>query len=192
MRFQVKALRPGAGVTLLTVEALDETEATARLQREGAQVLSISAARTGLLTQVIGSQLKNDLGGMVSSQLLALGRNIYSKGLDQDDELEADRTGVALAARAGFDPYGLVAVLQQLRTAAPDDALFALSLSTHPPAQLRLNQLELAMGTRLDAYAGQSNITITQRLNTLAAVNRRPTAQVQVPATAPPTLPAKK
>ena len=50
MRFQVKALRPGAGVTLLTVEALDETEATARLQREGAQVLSISAARTGLLT----------------------------------------------------------------------------------------------------------------------------------------------
>lgn len=144
------------------------------------------AARTGLLTQVIGSQLKNDVGGMVSSQLLALGRNIYSKGLDQDDELEADRTGVALAARAGFDPYGLVAVLQQLRTAAPDDALFALSLSTHPPAQLRLNQLELAMGTRLDAYAGQNNITIAQRLDTLAAASRRPTAQ------APAKPPVKK
>ena len=144
------------------------------------------AARTGLLTQAIGSQLKNDIGGMVSSQLLALGRNIYSKGLDQDDELEADRTGVALAVRAGFDPYGLVAVLQQLRTAAPDDALFALSLSTHPPAQLRINQLELAMGTRLDAYAGQSNITIAQRLDTLAAANRTPTAQ------APAKPPAKK
>ena len=33
-------------------------------------------ARAGLLTQVISSQLKNDLGGMVSSQLLALGKKI--------------------------------------------------------------------------------------------------------------------
>ena len=130
------------------------------------------AARAGLLTQAIGSQLRNDLGGLVSGQLLALGRNMYTKGLDQGDELEADRSGVALAARAGFDPYGLVAVLQQLRTAAADDALFALSLSTHPPAQLRLNQLELAMGNRLDAYSGQAALTIAQRLQKLAAVPR--------------------
>jgi predicted Zn-dependent protease len=141
------------------------------------------AARAGLLTQVISSQLKTDLGGMVSSQLLALGRNMYTKGLDQQDEFDADRTGVALATRAGFDPYGLVAVLQQLRTAAPDDALFALSLSTHPPAQTRLNQLEQAMGTRLDAYAGQPAVTVAQRMST---ANRRPTAQ------APARPPAKK
>lgn len=143
------------------------------------------AARTGLLTQVISSQLKNDIGGMVSSQLLTLGRNIYTKGLDQDDELDADRTGVALATRAGFDPYGLVAVLQQLRTAAPDDALFALSLSTHPPAQLRLNQLELAMGNRLDEYAGQPAITVAQRMSNLAAANRRPAAQAPTQKTSP-------
>ncbi len=146
------------------------------------------AARAGLLTQAISSQLKNDLGGLVSSQLLALGRNIYTKGLDQDDELDADRAGVALAARAGFDPYGLVAVLQQLRTAAPDDALFALSLSTHPAPQLRLNQLELAMGSRLDAYAGQSPITVAQRMDGLAAASRRSGAQ----ATAPKAAAVKK
>src|SRR5512139_29335 len=45
MRYRVKALRPGVGVTAMTVEALDEAEATARLQREGAQVLSIVAER---------------------------------------------------------------------------------------------------------------------------------------------------
>lgn len=45
MRYRVKALRPGTGVTAMTVEALDEAEATARLQREGAQVLSIVAER---------------------------------------------------------------------------------------------------------------------------------------------------
>src|SRR5512139_3030548 len=49
MRYRVKALRPGAGVTALTVEAIDEAEATARLQREGAQVLSIVAERSGWL-----------------------------------------------------------------------------------------------------------------------------------------------
>ena len=142
-------------------------------------------ARAGLLTQAIGSQLKNDLGGLVSSQLLALGRTLYTKGLDQDDEFDADRTGVALATRAGFDPYGLVAVLQQLRTVAPDDALFALSLSTHPPAQLRLDQLEQAMGSRLDAYAGQPAITVAQRMERLAAMNRRPGAPVPAPTGAP-------
>ena len=87
--------------------------------------------------------------------------------------------------RAGFDPYGLVAVLQQLRTAAADDALFALSLSTHPPAQLRLNQLELAMGNRLDAYSGQSALTIAQRLQSLAASASRSSPQAAAPRAAP-------
>lgn len=45
MRYRIKALRPGAGVTSLTLEALDEAEATIRLQRDGAQVLSIVAER---------------------------------------------------------------------------------------------------------------------------------------------------
>ena len=143
------------------------------------------AARAGLLTQAISSQLRNDVGGLLSGQLLALGRNMYTKGLDQSDELEADRSGVALAARAGFDPYGLLAVLQQLRTAAPDDALFALSLSTHPPAQLRLNQLELAMGTRLDAYSGQAALTIGQRMQKLAATNSLAGSQAAAPKAAP-------
>jgi general secretion pathway protein F len=49
MRYRVKALHPGSGVTALTVEALDEAEALARLQREGAQVLSITAERGGWL-----------------------------------------------------------------------------------------------------------------------------------------------
>ena len=122
------------------------------------------AARAGLLSQAISSQLKNNLAGQVSGQLLALSRDVYTKGLDQNDEFDADRGGVALAARAGFDPYGLLAVLQELRTAAPNDALFALSLSTHPAPQVRLNQLEAAMGNRLDKFSGQRPVSIAQRL----------------------------
>ena len=152
------------------------------------------SAQAGLLTQAISSQFKNNLGGMVSAQLLSLGRNLYTKGLDQQDEFDADRAGVALAARAGFDPYGLVAVIQQLRSASPDDAQFALSLSTHPPAQVRLNQLEMAMGNRLDAYAGAPAVTLPQRMALLANANTRPTAQSAItrPAPAPVRKKAKK
>jgi predicted Zn-dependent protease len=121
-------------------------------------------ARAGLLSQVVASQVGNSLPGGMTAQLLGMGRNLYSKGLDQEDELDADRTGVSLAARAGFDPYGLVAVLPQLRTATVADPLFALTVSTHPSAQVRLDQLELAMGQRLDALVGRAPITVAHRL----------------------------
>lgn len=123
------------------------------------------SAQSGVLTQLLAQQLGKSLGAGVSSQLLALGRDIYSKGLDQQDEFEADRNGVALATRAGFDPYGLPAVLQQLRAVAPSDAAFALTLSTHPPAQLRLDQLEAAMGTRLDGFSNRPPVSLAQRLS---------------------------
>jgi len=122
------------------------------------------SAQAGLLTSVIAARLSERTNGALHGQLLMLGKDIYAKGLDQSDELEADRVGVALAARAGFDPYGLVAVLQSLRTAAPDNPMFSLQLSTHPPTQVRLDQLEQAMGQRLDAYAGKPTLTIAQRL----------------------------
>ena len=123
------------------------------------------SAQSGLLTQLVASQIKtNAVGNLVASQLLALGRNLYSRGLDQTDEFDSDRNGVALAARAGFDPFGLVAVLQQLRTATPDNPMFTLALSTHPPAQTRLDQLEQAMGQRLDGFAGAPTMTVAQRL----------------------------
>jgi len=122
------------------------------------------SAQTGLLTQVLASQLSKNVPAGMSEQLLGLGRDLYSKGLDQGDELEADRHGVALATRAGFDPYGLVAVLSQLRTAAPDNPIFTLQMSTHPAAQVRLDQLELAMGQRLDGFVGKTPVPLAQRL----------------------------
>ena len=122
-------------------------------------------AQSGVVTQLVASQIKtNAVGNLVASQLFALGRNLYARGLDQTDEFHSDCEGVALAARAGFDPYGLVSVLQNLRTATPDNPMFTLALSTHPPAQTRLDQLEQAMGRRLDPYTGGPGVTVAQRL----------------------------
>ena len=122
------------------------------------------SAQSGLLAQALASQLSGSLGPGLSSQLLAMGRDVYSKGLDQEDEFEADRTGVALAARAGFDPFGLLAALHQLRTVAADNAAFTLTMSTHPPAQKRMEELEVAMGTRMDALSGKPPVALAQRL----------------------------
>ena len=60
-------------------------------------------ARAGLLTQAVTSQINNNLGGAVSARLLALARNLYASGLDQGDEFDADRSGVAvLSSLANF------------------------------------------------------------------------------------------
>jgi predicted Zn-dependent protease len=158
-------------VTKGLVDRVDEAELAGILSHEVTHVTAkhhlkalAAKARSGLAAQLLASQLRNNVGGAISGQMLALGRNLYSSGLDQSDEYAADREGVALAARAGFDPYGLPSVLQQLRTAAPDNPLFSLTLSTHPPAQQRLEQLEVSMGSRLDAFSGKPSVSVAQRL----------------------------
>ena len=158
-------------VTRGLVDRVDEAELAGILAHEITHVIEkhhlkalAAKARAGLATQLLGSQLRGNLAGAVSSQMLSLGRDLYSSGLDQSDEFEADRQGVALSARAGFDPYGLPSVLQQLRTATPDDPLFTLTLGTHPPPQQRLERLEVAMGSRLDAWSGKPSVPIARRV----------------------------
>ncbi len=160
-------------VTKGLVDRVTEAELAGILAHEISHVTErhhLAALRTkaqaGAATQLLASQLRSDsaVRQAVQSQLLGLARNLYSSGLDQADEYGADRLGVALATRAGFDPYGLPAVLQQLRTQAPDNPLFSLTLATHPPAQARLEQLEQAMGQRLDAHAGKPAVRIEQRV----------------------------
>ncbi len=158
-------------VTKGLIDRVDEAELAGILAHEITHVTERhhlnalrAKARAGLVTQLAASQLRSNLGGMVSQQILALGRNLYTSGLDQGDEFDSDRAGVALAARAGFDPYGLAAVLQQLRTATPEDPLFTLSLATHPAPQARLDQLEQAMGNRLDAFSGKPPVSVAERL----------------------------
>lgn len=165
---------PGGYVFITSglVDRVDEAELAGILAHEITHVTERhhlqalrQKARAGAFTQLIGSQIRTGaVGTLVSQQVLAMARNLYSSGLDQQDEFDADRQGVVFAARAGFDPYGLPGVLQQLRGQAPDDPLFALSLSTHPPAQQRLDALATAMGNRLDAFTAKPAVKIDQRV----------------------------
>jgi len=121
-------------------------------------------ARAQLASMVLAKQLNGKLGNDITNQLMNLGRDVYSKGLDRDDEFEADRKGVVLAARAGLDPYGLPFMVQQLGAMRADNPAYALMFSTHPPTTQRLEFLEKAMGSRLDVFAGAPLIKVSHRL----------------------------
>lgn len=79
------------------------------------------------------------------SQIAASAKLVYSRGLDKDDEFQADREGVVLAARSGYDPYALLAVLQMLQSIDPKSGKLELLLKTHPTPQARIAALSVAM-----------------------------------------------
>ena len=122
------------------------------------------AARAQLAAQLAERLLAKDLNENLASRITQLGKNLYAKGLERGDEFDADRMGVALAARAGLDPYGLPALLQKLAAERPDNPDYLLAFATHPPTQQRLAQLEAAMGHQLDPLATGPSRTVAQRL----------------------------
>jgi predicted Zn-dependent protease len=80
------------------------------------------------------------------NQIAGAAKNLYSRGLDRSDEYEADRAGAILAARAGYDPYGLAQVLQTLDSLNPNSSGLALLFKTHPKPADRLQHLEALSG----------------------------------------------
>lgn len=89
-------------------------------------------------------------------------KELYARGLDKADEFEADRMGVVLSARAGYDPYGLPAVLTTLASADPKDNFLTLLTKTHPLPQVRLDRLAPGLAT-VESVKGPQNMTRFQQ-----------------------------
>lgn len=83
---------------------------------------------------------------------------VFIRGFDRDQEYAADRHGVVIAARAGYDPYGLASFLQTLSSINPQDNVIKLMKSTHPEPKDRLNKLMQAMDGRMDQFAQQPKL----------------------------------
>lgn len=161
---QVNAFAVPGGTIFITRGLLDrmtsEAELAGVLAHEIAHVLKrhhLKAIQKGALAGLGGqaaSAAFNDMNAQAKEKLVAFGTEMYSRGLDKGDELEADRLGVVIAARGGYDPYGLPAVLQTLQAANPADSSLALMFKTHPAPGERLTALERGMRP-LEAYASQ-------------------------------------
>jgi beta-barrel assembly-enhancing protease len=125
------------------------------LQKAARMDLASQAAQVGMQSKGYDSDLDNQLMDKVSSAT----RNLYSKGLDKEDELAADRMGVVLAARAGYDPYGLLAVLQTLEAVDPKSSRMQLLMATHPAPADRISALSSSMGAgNFDRFGKQAEV----------------------------------
>jgi beta-barrel assembly-enhancing protease len=113
-------------------------------------------AKTALAGEALNQALE-DRGGAAREKLISFGTEMYGRGLDKADELEADRLGVVIAARGGYDPYGLPTVIQTLQAMNPEDSGIALMFKTHPAPDERLGALE-GMQAMLDAHAAQPQV----------------------------------
>lgn len=115
------------------------------------------SAQLELANTALGTFARQDARSNRREKLLAAGGELFARGLDKDDELEADRLGVVIAARGGYDAYGLPAVLQTLQAMNPEDSGLALMFKTHPAPAERLDALE-KMQSVLDAHAAKPQL----------------------------------
>ena len=143
----------------------DESELAGVLAHEISHVIAKHALNTmrkdkltGMLSEKLGDYAQSR-GKPEYAKLVSAGTEIYARGLDKADEFAADRMGVVLAARAGYDPYGLPAVLQTLASINPQDDAVSLMFKPHPDSEKRLELVTNAMEGRLDKYASQLKVT---------------------------------
>jgi predicted Zn-dependent protease len=115
-------------------------------------------ARTELMTEFAGEALKQKGADPALAKLVSAGTEVYARGLDKNDEFEADRMGVVIAARGGYDPYGLPAVLQTLQGINPQDSGLALMFKTHPALADRLDLLDKLMPGPFDRFENQPSL----------------------------------
>ncbi len=136
-KHQLSAIQSDAGWSAAATGA--KAYAADRIGRSGGDVLGLK------------SQLANAGVDLVKDGL-------FLRPLDRSMEYEADRMGVVLATRAGYDPYGLVAVLTMLAQVKPEESAASITFSTHPSPTDRLAELEKVVPVDLEKYARQPQV----------------------------------
>jgi predicted Zn-dependent protease len=103
--------------------------------------------------QAVGKKAKSN--DQIVQNVIGNGAEIMARGLDKEAEFEADREGAVFAARAGYDPWGLPAVLQNMAALPARDNRTSLLFKTHPQPEERLTRLGDAIGDRFDRLKGK-------------------------------------
>lgn len=142
---------------------------------------------------------QRDNRSAVINNMIGTGAEVFARGLDKGAEFEADAVGVVLAARAGYNPFGLLDVLHKLAARGSGDGSLALLFKTHPAPGERLDQLgslltpnlaRLPAGRELEIRRVAASAGPVRAAQPLPAEGARGlAAQPQSPAPAPVTPP---
>lgn len=126
----------------------DEAELAAVLAHEVGHVAhkhALNSIRRAQFLSGVGkltaASMKGDKGRQFQSMIGDLQTVLFDRGLDKAMEFEADAAAVETAYRTGYDPAGMVRVLEMLQSneahAKKDHSWF----STHPPVGQRLEKV---------------------------------------------------
>lgn len=166
----VNAFALPGGTVLITLglyERLrDESELAGVLGHEIAHVVQKHQVKAikGAMGRDFAAEVAGEVAGRsdnvlvqrFGSKAFMVGTEVLARGIDKNDEYQADQHGVVIAARGGYNPFGLVGVLQTLDSAAAEDRAMGLLFSTHPTPSSRIERLGATVGEKLDAYAGSA------------------------------------
>jgi predicted Zn-dependent protease len=86
--------------------------------------------------------------GLIKTPLAGLAASLLNQGYSQDQELDADRTGVQLTHAAGFDATAAARLLARLGANPLETTFLGSYLSSHPPLEVRLRHLERILTPR--------------------------------------------
>ncbi len=92
-----------------------------------------------------GKQFEDMIGGLQDT--------LFDKGLDQNMEFEADTSAMETAYRTGYDPGGLIQVLEELKRIQAASTRKGSWFSTHPPLGQRIQNCEVQLRRYPDAKA---------------------------------------
>lgn len=122
----------------------------------------LKAVKTSAAMSMVTDNIRTN--SQLKSIVLDLAKNAFTKGLDREDEFDADAVGVVIAARGGFDPFGLPSALQILEQHEGQGDSFSLAFDTHPQPSARIERLDALIQKRFDNFNGAIGPAPMQRL----------------------------
>ena len=94
--------------------------------------------------RIVGGVVSKNLGALLNAPVNLAG-TVYLASYSRGQESEADRLGIALAARSGYDPQTLAVMLSQLQKAQEAQTGKAVSFSffaSHPMTPTRIKEID--------------------------------------------------